>query len=69
VSCTYFQCSVSCTYFQCTVSCGGGTQQRNVQCINLETDQAADGCKNRKPATQQVCGSEQCSTVSAGKLV
>ena len=50
------------------MTCGSGSQQRNVQCINLESDNAATGCDiQTRPQSEQTCNTDKCNTFSAGK--
>ena len=50
------------------MTCGAGSQQRNVQCINLETDKAVTACEEQnRPIRRRDCTLAKCNIVSAGK--
>lgn len=48
---------------ECSVPCGGGTQSRQVTCVDEETGQAVaeEYCTVPKPETVRVCNTEPCS--------
>jgi thrombospondin type 1 repeat protein len=49
----------------CTVPCGGGTQLRQVLCVDaseLPADEAL--CDGEKPAVQQACNAHSCTSVA-----
>jgi hypothetical protein len=48
---------------ECSVPCGGGTQARQVTCVDEETGQAVAEvyCLDPKPETVQACNTEPCS--------
>lgn len=50
---------------ECSATCGGGTQTRTVQCKRNDDIYVVDGlCPDIKPATQQVCNTQDCYTYS-----
>lgn len=46
----------------CSQSCGGGTQSRDVSCVNKNNELVPeDRCKELKPATTQACNTDACT--------
>ncbi|XP_071091239.1 A disintegrin and metalloproteinase with thrombospondin motifs 12-like [Haliotis cracherodii] len=51
---------------QCSQTCGGGQQVRLVQCVNLTSQQSANGCDaSLKPKQQESCNTDSCPVENA----
>ena len=53
--------------FQCSKSCGGGQQVRHIQCVDIVSQEAAEGCAEAtKPSAMLTCSTDECKSNNQG---
>lgn len=64
-SSTYFELLLSSISFQCSRSCGGGTQMRDVMCLDQDGQVSKECHSKNKPYHYQRCSTTPCPTSAA----